>query len=113
MGDHRNGGCGEDMSGRVPVFGEDRDPGVVAALMHEPGQYRSKSGAWLINPMPARHGPGPEGTTCASCVHLVSSFGGSRSYYKCELRGISSSVATDHRLKWPTCGLYEAEPVDS
>lgn len=39
------------------------------------------------------------------CVQLVKVCVGNRSVYKCELRGISASAASDHRLSSPACRL--------
>lgn len=92
-----------------PVFGVDRDPGV---MMERAGkgfvpENRGKSGAWLVNPMVIGYGEGPADRRCHDCAHLIRSHGGSREYYKCDLRGVSSSATTDHRWGWPTCGLFE------
>jgi len=63
------------------------------------------------NPMIVRHGRGPEGKTCRTCVHAVAtSPTGNKTYWKCDRRGMSRSTATDHRLKWNACRLYEAAP---
>lgn len=35
-----------------------------------------------------------------------------KQYYKCEAYGISASMATDWRLKWEACGLYNV-PFDA
>lgn len=59
------------------------------------------------NPMIPIYGEGPEGTTCASCVHLVLQGGTSGRYLKCELRRNTRGPATDHRARWPACGKYE------
>ena len=59
------------------------------------------------NPMRATHGPGPDGVRCKTCAYL-SVHGRSRNYYKCELRGVTSGSATDHRINWAACSLYDA-----
>lgn len=50
----------------------------------------------------------PEGGTCGTCAHLVGT-ARSRVYYKCELGHVSRGEATDVRLGWPACVLYEEE----
>lgn len=50
------------------------------------------------------------GETCATCVHhLVASQ--NRTYHKCDKHrlGASSSEASDIRVSWPACVLYEPE----
>lgn len=60
------------------------------------------------NPLVRVHGYGPTGTFCKTCRHLwVHSM--ARNYYKCQLRDRSHGPATDHRLRWPSCKLYEPE----
>lgn len=86
-----------------PVFGVDRDPGVLARYSTTPRPFPK------VNPMLA-FGPGPEGATCRTCVHLVkanvdTARGG---YLKCEIRGITGGTGTDHRAKWDACAYYEA-----
>lgn len=56
-------------------------------------------------------GLGPTGKTCKTCKHR---FGNTRNktWYKCEKWHISSSIATDIRLKWPACGKYEMEKAE-
>lgn len=59
------------------------------------------------NPCVSLYGRGPEGATCKGCLHLVSVNGGSRNFWKCDLRKITHGKATDHRVRWPACGRYE------
>lgn len=49
-----------------------------------------------------------DGETCRTCKHLVYNTL-QRRYYKCELWHISSSEATDIRLKQTACKKWEAE----
>jgi hypothetical protein len=56
--------------------------------------------------MRQRHGPGPEGQTCAGCWHWVSVEGNTRYYRKCEVYGISQAESTDWRGRWPACGAF-------
>ena len=47
-----------------------------------------------------------EGGTCGDCARLVSrSY--DKTYHKCDLGPISRGEATDVRLRWPACVLYE------
>lgn len=64
------------------------------------------------NPMRAAHGNGPPGARCKTCVYLTV-HGHSRNYYKCGLRGITSGSATDHRINWSACSLYEHARAES
>lgn len=48
-----------------------------------------------------------EGKTCKTCSHLVCNKWNYKNYYKCELWRMSSSEATDIRLKNQACGRYE------
>ena len=59
------------------------------------------------NPMVGKFGIDPMGRTCKFCRHMFKASGGSRSYWKCALRGDSRSTATDHRQKWQACGKYD------
>ena len=47
-----------------------------------------------------------ESHRCADCVHLVKTVA-NRTFYKCELIGLSASEATDIRLKDPACKRWE------
>ena len=57
------------------------------------------------------HGIKEGNDTCKTCKHCVcyTNRGGNRRYYKCELWIISSSEATDIRLKNKACNKYERE----
>lgn len=58
------------------------------------------------NPLRRRFGPGPDGATCKTCVHLFAKrYAGT--YYKCALRGDTNGPGTDHRVRWPSCGKYD------
>jgi hypothetical protein len=64
-----------------------------------------------VNPMIRKHSRGPEGMFCGGCVHMVRGPGGhTRTYWKCDRRGITNGQGTDHRMKWSACRLYEATP---
>lgn len=60
------------------------------------------------NPMVRRHGPAPGADICGSCKWLISHQHW-RTYYKCRQRGDTSSAATDHRVGWRACALFEVE----
>jgi hypothetical protein len=58
------------------------------------------------NPCVRVWGPGPEDAKCKTCSHLhVRRY--ANTYYKCDLRKMSPSTATDHRVSWRACGKYE------
>lgn len=44
--------------------------------------------------------------TCKECAYCIK-FTENRSYYKCEKMGVTSSAATDIRLKDYSCRLFE------
>lgn len=52
---------------------------------------------------------GKEDGICKSCSHLVENYNRSNKYYKCEVYGETHSDATDWRLKYPACGLFNKE----
>ena len=58
------------------------------------------------NPCVRLWGPGPEGTKCRTCAHLIARRW-ARIYYKCDMRRMSRCEATDHRVLWRACGKYE------
>ena len=58
------------------------------------------------NPVIAVYGPGPPGAQCKDCVHLYINPKVKR-YYKCKKRWFTNGAATDHRYRWPACGLYQ------
>ena len=62
------------------------------------------------NPMVIHHGRGPDTARCKTCRFIeYTSPTGNRTYIKCQRRGVSRSTATDHRLKYNACRLYEEE----
>lgn len=81
-----------------PIFGVDRDPATYLGP-------RTNDGAFRNNPMLVL-GQGPNGKQCADCQHLYYLHYAKR-YYKCELRELSASVRTDHRVSWPACSKFE------
>lgn len=48
-----------------------------------------------------------EKVNCGNCKHCIRINGNNKHYYKCEIIGISSSTATDIRLKDYGCLKYE------
>lgn len=52
-----------------------------------------------------RHFGTTEDQRCKGCRHLIC-YDYNRRYYKCELYGISHSEATDWRLSYQACGMY-------
>lgn len=44
---------------------------------------------------------------CKDCIHCIRLNGNNKYYYKCEIMGISSSTATDIRLKYYGCSEYD------
>jgi len=71
-----------------------------------PKKSKKPAFAEKVNPCLAVYGAGPEGAKCGTCVHLVKAYY-SKVYYKCDLRELSHSATTDHRVRWPACGKYE------
>lgn len=59
------------------------------------------------NLMVRKFGLGPDGVRCKSCRFLVSRRPGQNSYWKCEKRGITGGPATDHRVRYDACALYQ------
>lgn len=47
------------------------------------------------------------GKTCKDCPHLIRRIFHGGNYYKCRVYGVSSSEATDWRLKWTACGAFD------
>lgn len=45
---------------------------------------------------------------CKSCRHLCCNARAKR-YYKCQKSPITGGAATDWRVNWPACGLWEAD----
>lgn len=67
-------------------------------------EQRNVDGSYKQNPMLRLYGETP-GKKCKTCEHLCYN-SLAKKYYKCRLRRISSSPATDHRVNWPACGKY-------
>lgn len=59
--------------------------------------------------MIAKHGPGPAGFKCGTCIFLELHGGGRHNYNKCRKYGVSSSWSSDWSFKWDACGLYQSK----
>ena len=46
---------------------------------------------------------------CKDCPHLIGGKYHDRQLYKCELYGLTHSAATDWRLSYQACGMYDME----
>jgi len=64
-----------------------------------------------IHAMHRRHGIEWQ-QTCKNCCHLISGEWRGKRYHKCDLYGMSHSEATDWRLSWMACGMFNV-PVDT
>lgn len=53
------------------------------------------------------------GLRCRDCKHCLTYDYHNRRYYKCKLYGLSNSEATDWRLSWPACGMYNMDVKQS
>lgn len=69
---------------------------------------RYKSRLKEVNPMVVKYGLGPDDKRCKDCEYLVG-YRQSKVWYKCKLRGVSKSEATDHRVNWETCSKFSPE----
>lgn len=67
----------------------------------------------MHNPCISLFGPGPEGVTCETCIHLQR-FHQAAYWQKCALRQASKNVHVhgDHRIRWPSCAKYQPAPVE-
>ena len=61
------------------------------------------------NPMTRVYGVTP-GEVCRDCVHCTYHSRHPKRFYKCLKRRVTDGAATDHRVGWPACGLFEATP---
>lgn len=54
----------------------------------------------------------PDGGTCGTCEHATQASNGGWAGWKCRKHrlGMSSSAASDLRISWPACTLFEARP---
>lgn len=84
---------------QIDIFGNERDVEPIKTGGRKPYER-----------MQEMHGY-TEGKTCSTCKHLICHVR-SRRWYKCSLWMVSSSQATDIRLKDRACGKYEKETED-
>lgn len=113
--------CGEAAGSTVGLWTEDTAPGAFMAwpgalvpTMTEraPLPPLTKGGSYASNPCLVIFGPGPDGARCGTCVHLQA-HKQSATWYKCAQRGTPThGPKTDHRVRWPACGRYEARRED-
>ncbi|MCK5612307.1 hypothetical protein KAR91_61110 [Candidatus Pacearchaeota archaeon] len=61
------------------------------------------------NPMVRKAGIGPEGAKCKGCKFLIRTKPSNRVYYKCKFVGVTHGAATDVRVRWDACRMYEVE----
>jgi len=54
------------------------------------------------------HGVDPGGRRCGECRELIRQGLHDRNYFKCRRTVITRGAASDWRLKWPACGVFEA-----
>ena len=60
-----------------------------------------------IERMHLRHGV-TGGQRCGDCAHLFDHRGDyAGHFFKCHQHGYTNGPATDWRLKWPACGLFQ------
>lgn len=52
------------------------------------------------------------GHTCGTCRHFVR-LSYHRPYYKCDLTAITHGPGTDWRVRWPACGRWEAQSLNT
>lgn len=81
--------------------------------MHHGNRFRKTTSNWVtdmsklkIDLMHELFGKGYDGDTCKTCWHLKHHYNHNKSYYKCQCYGETPSEASDWRLKYPSCGLY-------
>ncbi len=63
------------------------------------------------NPMLIPHGI-KKGKMCKYCKFFLRERFHNKSYFKCKIRGVSRSSATDHRIGWNACGLFEPDQTE-
>jgi len=90
------------------IFGEVYAPPVAEyPAWYRPSKERPKANIHVLNGRhPLGSQLGAEASTCGTCAALYSRAKGS-TYYKCTAHKISYSPATDVRLKWRGCELWE------
>lgn len=91
------------MDQQKDLFGND------SVINLSKGELKTASGSRKVNPCIAAYGLDPEGRKCKGCKNLVRIQGGAKYYYKCLLRKISHSAASDHNSRFPACGKFESD----
>ncbi len=90
---------------QIDIFGNETD---IADIQYN---ENSKKGAIPIK-IKFRNAYGyKDGYYCKNCKHFGVIYHNLKNYYKCEKIGISSSSATDIRVKDTACRLYEEEKI--
>lgn len=51
------------------------------------------------------------GHTCGECEHCER-YLANRAYYKCAVYGVTASEASDWRIKWTACGMFNRPRTD-
>jgi hypothetical protein len=97
---------------QLDIFGAEH-PAVAArpadrSRWHEDYKHRQarllRDGKHPMNGLPLR----AEGGTCGDCAHLVrKKWAGT--YFKCRKGDNTNGSATDIRLRWPACEMWERE----
>lgn len=81
-----------------------------AALRQQRDHLAAAKQAKRIDRMHALHGVA-QGRVCGDCAHCRrTNRDMARQVWKCSAYGDSRSAATDWRLRWVACGLFEARP---
>ena len=89
------------------VFGVDPPP---PATGHGDGRYQQRHKAALaagVHPL-TKYPLRTDGTRCGTCAFVRVQGMTNGTYYKCAKAAYSRGPATDLRLRWPACVLYEA-----
>jgi len=89
--------------GKIP------DPGMedwFSNAASKAGFVPSVEGSPHSNPCVQWFGAGPMGVKCKECRLFLRHGGGSKTYFKCELRGVTNGPGTDHRANWPACHRF-------
>jgi hypothetical protein len=86
---------------------------VVADFSLSAGQRLTARNKLMIErgKHPATHRPIVLGATCGQCANHVAVHHHNGIYHKCRLGlyGLSHSTASDIRVSWPSCELFEEE----
>ena len=98
-----------------PVFGVDRDPGVVEGLPagseNRVKNGKGRLGAFKVNPIFV-HGPGPEGRIFRDCVHLSLRAGRRGRTTSATSAVIPAAPPPTTASGGPRCARFEEAPDD-